>query len=344
MSWSDSEDQKLLRMRLRDSKTYRAIADDLEKSSSAVGRRAKKLGISGERGNVRLYHEMMGEEAEPHLEPVSVEMPSYTPSSPDSVDKRTLHWGDTQHPFHDERALNVLYQIAEDASPDEIYAMGDHLDNWQISDFRPPDERRLDAHQIELQDSIEQVAQHLAIVEDAAQPERKVYLEGNHEERWSRMLRDLQKNYRFRHLMQLPKLQEALSLPHLLGVEERGWEYVHEYEQPVVMHDVLTVLHGFKNNKWVTRSLLDQYGKSVMFGHTHRIQNFTRNDLKGQEAGWTIGCLCELRQHYGDPADYGQQGFAIVDWTDTNDGWLFDVQQIRVHDGTALWQGKTYSA
>ena len=85
----------------------------------------------------------------------------------------------------------------------------------------------------------------------------------------------------------------------------------------------------------------DKYGKNVIFGHMHRVQNYTRRDLKGQEAGWCIGCLCTLDPHYDSFANW-HQGFAVVNWRQVHGEWFFSVEQIRIHDGVAIWRDKVY--
>lgn len=347
MTWSPEEDSKLLRMWLRDSCTQREIADHLEKSTSSVSRRVGKLGVRGERGNVKLYMELEGEAAEPKLQPVQVELPKREPTTPEPAQYMTVHWGDVQIPFQDPRAEDVFFQILQDVQPRGLYAMGDILDCWQISDYRPPDERNMRPDQLNIQDNIEATATHLMTAQLVSGAQDLVFFEGNHEERWTRMLRDLQTNYKYRNLMQIPRLQEALSLEYLLGLEDSGWDYLdYTNDQPIVLNDRLVLLHGYKNNKWVTRSMLDEFGKSTLFCHGHRIQNFTRSDLNGTNSAWMIGSLCEPVQHYGEHgAGYGHQGFAVVSWCKDGDaGWLFDVEQVRIHDGRAVWRGREYRA
>jgi hypothetical protein len=89
--------------------------------------------------------------------------------------------------------------------------------------------------------------------------------------------------------------------------------------------------------------MLETYGKSSMFGHTHKVQNWTGRNLKGQEASWNIGCLCDVNPHYMPFANW-HQGFAVVYWHQTGDGWLYDVNQVRIHNGRSIFQGKSYKS
>ena len=93
------------------------------------------------------------------------------------------------------------------------------------------------------------------------------------------------------------------------------------------------MFHGDRTTKWCTRQQLERFGKSCMFGHTHRVQNWCKRDLKATEAAWTIGCLCDLEPHYGDSqaVDWAQ-GFVVIVWDD--EFKHYNVIQLRIHWGT----------
>lgn len=307
-----------------------------------------------DRGAPRRYYEVMGlelpPEYEPRLKPVRHEYGTSTRPAPrlpsskfTSYDEVTLHWSDVHFPFEDPRAVQILYQVTADMKPTTLVAQGDMLDLWQISNHRPPLEKKLGMHQIDIQDSVEQLADHLDIMVGLAQEgAQRIYLHGNHEDRFDRLLADMQTNHKTLALMRIPKIQTVLNLDYILGLTENGWE-THSYLEGdrFLLHDRLLCIHGYKTTKYATNSHLMQYGKSVCFGHSHRIQNFTSRDLRGTDGGWNMGCLCDLDPHWRSRPDW-HQGFGVVTWKKDKDNWYFNFEQVRIHDGVAIFRDKFY--
>lgn len=340
-AWSTPEDQKLARMWCADEppRTIREIADELERSKSSVDRRITALGLRGHKGDRAHYETLTGVALEPVLRPVRVDLPEKPTRSKGTSDYSVLVWGDVHFPFHSPSALSILRQIAVDLSPDRLVCLGDVFDFFEFSDHRPPADVEPD-----IQESLNLGVQHLADMRELSGASECHFLGGNHEDRWDRMLTKAAYDVRFRQLLQLPKIKRALDFKEVVGFEDLGYQY-YPYTQgkPYVENDALVYLHGIHTNKYVARSTMEKYGKSVIFGHMHRIQNYTKRDLKGQEAGWCVGCLCTLNPHYEPFADW-HQGFAVVNWKHLDGEWYFDVEQIRIHDGVAIWRDKVYRA
>lgn len=339
--WSPTEDGRLLRMWCADEppRSIREIADELDRSSSSVDRRITALGLRGHKGDRHYYEQTTGIALEPVIRPVRVELPAPpTFARTKSKSYTTLVWSDVHFPFHSENALSLLRQIAADAKPEVLMCLGDVFDFFELSDHRPPRDVEAD-----LQETLELGVQHLADMRAITGAREAVFLAGNHEDRWERMLYQAERDVRFRQLLKIPKVKRALSFEEVVGFEELGYSY-HPYTEgaPVVMHDTLVLAHGDRTNRHVSAAMLQKYGKNVMFGHMHRIQSFTKRDLKGQEAGWCIGCLCTLEPHYDVFADW-HHGFAIINWHLIGGEWRFDVEQIRIHNNHAIWRNTLYT-
>lgn len=328
---------------LLEGRSCKEIAQDLDRSKSSVFREITSMGLKGEQGNVTLYAKLTEEKPEAAIRPIRVDLSKRKKKNTSDSAFCTLHWGDVHYPFEDEAAVEVLYQIAKDADPKEIYCHGDIADCWQISDYRPHLEKYLKPNQVDIQETMNKTVEHLARVVEITNPDRAVFLEGNHEERWERMLSKVQSDSKLSNLLRLPKLSEALTLDWILGLEELGYEYRRYLDSPLLLRDRLLVMHGNKANKYVSSTELGNLGKSFMQGHAHKIQNFTRSTVDDTLGGWVIGCLCSTKQPYTSRSD-SAQGFAIVNWYKDNDEWLFDVEQIRIHDGRGTWRGKLYKA
>jgi hypothetical protein len=224
-----------------------------------------------------------------------------------------------------------------------LIALGDIVDFWQISNYRAPEERQLNPDQIEIQESLDETEKHLGIMITESGATDLKYLGGNHEDRWDRLLSSVRSDPKTRALFQIPKIKQTLSLEYLLGLEELGFDYYPYYEKEatLILNDRIVMVHGWKSNKWIGSSMLERFGKSVMFGHDHRIQNFVRRDLHGTNSAWGIGCLCTLSPHWMRFPNW-HQGFAVITWKDTNRGMFFQVDQVRIHDGKSVFRGKLY--
>ena len=341
IGWSTEEDRRLCRMYMADDPpaTIREISDELDKSKSSVDRRITALGIRGHKGDRGKYEEITGVALEPAIRPVRVEMGPLPTPQPLSSDYSMLVWSDVHYPFADPLAINILEQVAADLKPEVLMCLGDVFDFHELSTHRGPKD-----DEDTFMSSLEDGAQHLARMRAASGAKRAYFRGGNHEDRWDRTMEQARKDIRFRHLLRLPKIKRALDFSEVVGFEELGYEYSPYMEGDItVWNDKLVFTHGDLTNKHTANAMIGKYGKSVMFGHMHRIQNFTARDLKGQEAGWCIGCLCDLNPHYNIFADW-HQGFAVVNWKQIGKEWFYDVEQIRIHDGVAFWRGKVYTA
>lgn len=336
--WSKPEDRRLLRMWLAEEppRTTREIADALDRSKSAVYRRIRAYDADGHKGDRKLYERITGKSIEPAIRPVRVETRDLP--DPDPVPQRysAVVWGDVHIPFQDPDAVEVFKQIVSEVDPEKLFCIGDVFDFWQISNYRPPKNPDKD-----FQETLNGAARHLAEVYEIANPNEAHFFAGNHEDRWDRMMLKAREDVRFRQLLKLPKIRRALEFEEVAGFEELGYEY-HPYVEGGIFieNDDLILTHGEHANKYVARKMLDIYGMNVMFGHAHRIQNFTRRDVKGQEAGFSIGCLCDIDPHYDNTQTDWHQGFAVVTFGPN----YFNVEQVRIHDGTAIYRGKEYSA
>ncbi len=309
--YSTAEDRRIMRMWCADDPPHsiREIADELDRSKSSVNRRITALGLRGHKGDRRHYERETGVALEPVIRPVRVDLPTPPRSTATPTEYSMLVWSDTHWPFQDDAAISIVRQVASDLQPRVLVMAGDNFDFFELSEHRPPRDIEED-----MQATLEQGTAHLADMLAISGAEEAYFLGGNHEDRWDRMLMKARRDVRFRMLLQPPKVQRSLDFSTVVGFEELGYKYLPYTEgAPLLVHDKLLITHGDRTNKHVASSMLGKYGKNVMFGHMHRIQNFTSRDLKGQEAGWCIGCLCTLDPHYTIFADW-HQGFAVVNW------------------------------
>jgi hypothetical protein len=250
---------------------------------------------------------------------------------------RAVVIGDRQVPFHDPAAMAVARGIIKDVKPHILLDMGDGLDCWQISDYDSDPHR-----EGTLQDDIDAEKIEMHQLADAAPNAERWRLEGNHEDRWRKMLWRLPGATQ--QLNKLRVFQQTMTIPYLLGMDESGWRYVPTDKQSrtQVLPKLITI-HGHQLQGSTTveganaRKAIQKYGRSVVVGHHHRACVLARRDHNGQSFGIETGCLCLLDgQPYGVDFNW-QQAVTVIEWT--KDHKVMAVQQVMIRDGVALWRG-----
>ena len=340
--WSHAEDHKVLKMwcAYNPPFTVREIADDLERTKSSVDRRIAALGIRGHKGDLSKYEQETGIAVDPIIKPVRVDRPVRPSGMPTGSEYITLVWGDVHYPFQNDAAVDILYQITEYLEPEKIICLGDVFDFWELApEFRDPRDSEPD-----IMLALEQGVAHLSQMIDLSACDKAIFLGGNHEDRWDRMLEKARKDIRFRQIMRLPKIRRSMDFEEVVGFDDLGYEYRPYVEAEIyIENDMLVITHGTRAPKHAAAAMIGKYGKSVIFGHTHHIQNFTQRDLRGQDSAWNIGCLSVLDPHYDHFANWAH-GFAVVTWHRQGSEWLYNVEQVRIHDGVCVFRDKVYKA
>lgn len=200
---------------------------------------------------------------------------------------------DVHVPYHDKRAWNLFLKVAAEFKPDILVCMGDLLDMYTVSTFSKDPSRKASLGK-------EIKAGNKALDQlDALGATRKMFVEGNHEFRLARYL-----------LEKAPELFDFVSIPKLLGLDKRGWEFT-PYKNDTklgklyVTHDV-----GMAGRYAVQRSL-DVYQHSVVTAHTHRLGLFVEGNAAGEHAvSFSPGWLGDVEQ-----VDYMHRTKAKKDWT-----------------------------
>jgi hypothetical protein len=120
---------------------------------------------------------------------------------------------------------------------------------------------------------------HAQAILDKIQAGRKIFIEGNHEDRLRRYLTD-----------KAPELLPFVSIPKLLDLKAKGWEHV-PYKDSIqigklwITHDV-----GY-SGRYANFRALDAFQASVVTGHTHRLGYAVEGDARGNyhvsaQFGW----------------------------------------------------------
>lgn len=250
---------------------------------------------------------------------------------------RAVVIGDTHYPHQDDGVLKVALAIIKDARPDIVVHLGDLLDAGSLSDKFAQDPARLET----LQNDIDAARVFLAQVAEVAPKAQRVLLEGNHEERLTRVVWGLKDAAR--ELARLRLFQQHMSWPHFFDLDAIGWRFVGYRDQPA--RDVLPKLlvkHGTRVHQWAgftAKAEWMTYGRSGISGHTHRAAVWAHADDNGVARWIEAGCTCRYDIPWATSTDW-QQAITVLDWT--QDRRLMGVEQALVRNGASIWRGRTF--
>lgn len=240
---------------------------------------------------------------------------------------RRLFWPDTHAPYHDVKAVETAIAIGKEHRPDELVIEGDFFDCYTISDYDqdPAKAARL------LQEEIAEGVALLLRLEKELKPKRVVFIEGNHEDRVTRYLR-----------RNAPKLMGTMNVRQILGIPDR-FHFIPWGPKNKYFCGKLVVTHGTRANKHCAAAMAERYKCSVLFGHTHRVQEFNIRTVHGERIkgitnGW-LGDMDRAAEYVTDIADWGH--CVTPGWFRENgDFWL---QNVEIENGKAVFNGKPFT-
>lgn len=199
---------------------------------------------------------------------------------------------DTHIPYHDERAFTLMLKAVEQLDLYGIIILGDFGDFYAVSSHSK-DPKRKTMFEWEIQ----QVRAGLDRL-DALKVKHKVFVEGNHEDRLLRYLKDV-----------APALHDTISTSKLLQLETRKWEFVpyksdYQLGKISITHDTGTA------GRYAAYKCLDVYQHSNITGHTHRLAYVVEGNARGEhkisaQFGW-LGNVEEI--------DYMHKASAKKNW------------------------------
>lgn len=242
--------------------------------------------------------------------------------------KRLLIVPDTHAPYHNQRAWDLMLKAARGFRPQTIIHMGDLADFYALSTFSKDPARAL-----RLDEELK-VSRHLRSQLDALGG-RRVFIEGNHEDRVRRYLQD-----------KAPELFEAIDTDSLLKLTENGWEFV-AYKDSIKIGAVYFTHDTGAGGQYATKRALEAFQHSVVIGHHHSLAYIVEGDATGEhmvaaQFGWL-----------GDEnnADYMHRIKARRKWAlgfgtgylDTQTGVIY-LEPHPIIDYTCVVEGRQYRA
>jgi len=235
-----------------------------------------------------------------------------------------LNHQEAQHP-----AYLAVKKMIKEIKPEEIIINGDFLDFSYLSSYTENAPRLRENYR--LKKDADLAVSELELLKKYSKT--ITYLEGNHEYRIARALDTL------------PMFEGLIELNYLLDLDRLAIKWVPEMKQPMRIFDDLYILHGKRIGKYFASQITDDYpGVTMIQGHTHRGQVFTKSHNLTQSSyeGIGSGCLTGLKQSYENgKALSHSQGFVVVSWENEK---RYSVQNVTIKDSHwFIFNGKMYS-
>jgi len=232
---------------------------------------------------------------------------------------------DIHYPYHDEKSETLVKMFLSDYKPDLIVLNGDIIDCYSVSSFQKDIKKKMD-----IQEEIDYTREKLMQWVDNFSEAKFTYLEGNHENRFARIIKN--------NAPALAALR-TLNIADNLGLDELGIEWVPEWQDMQIGSMLFT--HGHlvrKHGSASVRAHFEKYGCSILIGHCHRLSVSYKRTKFGTHALVENGTLCDFDVEYTKFPDW-QQGFTILEF----DGNEFAVTQHPIIDHKLIANGKVYT-
>lgn len=239
----------------------------------------------------------------------------------DDRELRILVLQDIHVPYHSYDALKVALDHGKKSGCNAVLLNGDVLDFHRLSRFQKDPLTR------KPKGEIDRANQLLDAIDDMFPKARKIFKEGNHDERYD--------HYITVHAEEVFALiKKYASLPQLLELEDRGWEYVGD-RRPIYTGK-LTIIHGHEYPQALigpvnaARGLFIRAIDCALVGHHHQTSEHTGTTIRDKIiTTWSVGCLCDLHPRWCRFNKWNH-GFGIVNLSP--DG-SFAVRNYRIHEG-----------
>lgn len=257
-------------------------------------------------------------------------------------------------PFHDEAAMAAALRVVRAVDPDDVIVLGDFLDLAPLSRFEQEP-----GFALTMQPAIDRATLFLAeLVAAAPRSDRRVLIEGNHDRRLSKSVTaNAIAAFGLRPGFTPPDTWPDLSVPHLLRVDELGFDYVGGYPAGVFwINERLAAIHGHKvaSTGSTAARVVDDERVSVIFGHVHRVEmaHRTRRTFHGPRHSVAVsaGCLCRIDgavpSTKGSTDVFGRAVPTVENWTQgvvvvtyqEGDG-PFSIELVPIFDGQVMLRG-----
>jgi len=244
--------------------------------------------------------------------------------------RRAIVIPDCHIPFHDEEAYNLMLDVARDIEPDGIFILGDFADFFDIN-FHGKDP----GIQTTLKDEVYEVHKKLKQICELFPRAEKHFCQGNHEYRLERYIDS-----------KCPELFDLVKTEDVLKLDDYGFNYYPYGPNQLcrIFNSSLYARHEpLSGGLHCAHGTVSKAMKSVIFGHTHRIQesqivSLDGENFRGISSGWLGDKSSEVFDYVKNHHQWAL-GFSIV--TVLGDGTWFN-QLVHIIDYKCVSDGFVY--
>lgn len=282
--------------------------------------------IEGKNGNcnIKVTHETPDRPKNPYKLPDSWGKPKEVFKLPVLCNKVGFI-GDTQIPFHDNKAIIAAVEYLKKKEVNTIFCNGDICDFYGISMYQKDPRKR------KFTEEIEDVRLFFAWLR-AEFPLATIYfnMNANHELRWEKWL--------------MMKAQEVFGMPEfeldvILKLNDHKIIPLKNYDHCLI--GKLPVFHGhtlfgrFGNQVSKAKTVFDKLKHGAIASHVHVTdEHNTKDQVTGKMfTCWTVGCLMDLNIEYNPHGNQYNHGFAYIE---TDNQGNYKVENKRIFDGKVL--------
>jgi len=241
-------------------------------------------------------------------------------------------FGCVHAPFHKKDAFKAVFQLLKDnrESIVGVVLAGDFLDMNSLSSHdkgkKPLMGVTLDWEYSEANDLLDD------LFEPLSKNINKVYLYGNHEDRYFRYMNDIDNS----------KLGKSLPSPEIgLNLQDRGFRLLTNWkEDHITLGNYLDVSHGEFINVHTAKKHIDTYRRSTLFYHTHRVQQY----IEGQVGGYNGGSMADFTEPVFNYASRAMKGSWLNGFTavHVDEQGYYHIQQIVCYNNSFVFGNKIY--
>lgn len=248
-------------------------------------------------------------------------------------------------PFHDRRAIDIVFQLLRKYDYDLVVIGGDWLDfsMWSKQFLKKP------SFYFTTQPALVECAYILSVIRQLQPKAEITFLEGNHEIRPEKAIME--------HFIDGYGLRSAdnvegaavMSIPNLLGLPKLQIDYQGNYPaNEYWLNNQAVIRHGDTARKGsgasVSALAREAISTEIVF-HIHRLEMVSKtiHTREGTEIinQFCPGCLCRIDGTVpGDDRPNWQQGIAVINYDERR---YVNIEPIPIHDGQAMYRDEIYT-